>query len=166
MSCSMPAISVSAVGGGLVEPKSLIGSSEKITQWTPGCESTSRSNRDRALGPTPSVNNRLPLIPSLKTTIFRPSSASLAASIDGQLRPMPFVLPAPSVIEAPKATTAPTGAVPTNSPGRLDERGQSAPSQASSPSLPALRSRAQSLCRKRGFHAVPPDSACRLCHER
>src|SRR5262245_61358679 len=70
------------------------------------CESTSRSNRDRTLGPTTLSNRRLPPIPSLTTDRSRLRLIRRSANLSGHRRLALPVEPTPSVIESPIATTA------------------------------------------------------------
>ncbi len=107
ISCLAASISRDAWGGGEDEPRSLIGSSEKITQRTSGWLSTSRSNRLGALCPAPSASSLLPLMPWLSTPATRPESMIREASRLGQRRLALKLEPTPSVIEAPSVTTAP-----------------------------------------------------------
>src|SRR5487761_849300 len=107
MSCWMPVMSCDAVGCGLVEPRSLMGSSEKITQRTPGWPSTSRSKRLSALWPLPSTSSRLPLMPSFRTPMVSPAPFSREARTSVQRWLASPVDAYPSVMEAPRATTAP-----------------------------------------------------------
>ena len=89
---------------GVDRPRSLIGSSEKITHLTLVCDSTSRLNRASAFD-VPS-----PLMPWFSTPIARLAATRRTARRFGQR--LLLLLPAlnPVVIEAPRATTAPSAA--------------------------------------------------------
>ena len=117
-------------------PMSLI-DSRTMTWVTPGCRSTSRSNRESAFGPNiafgfggPSVSGtgspawrrnskpglslrtRFPAMPTFRTAGARSpyASASRRARKSGQRLFVSVVEPVPSVIESPSVTIAP-GAV-------------------------------------------------------